>query len=76
MSNLNPETTYRIDYDAARVRLEAVTSDRDVLEGFERMARNPDDDGAFLTATGKHGLSLDYIIFGTGKPFIRKAGAA
>jgi hypothetical protein len=76
MPNLNPKPTPRIDYAAARVRLEAVTDGHDVLEGFDRMASNPDDDDAFLTATGKHGLSLDYIIFGTGKPFIGKAGAA
>ena len=36
MSNLNHDTATRIDYDAARVRLEAVTSDREVLEGLER----------------------------------------
>jgi hypothetical protein len=36
MPNLNPETTPRIDYAAARVRLEAVTNAPDVLEGFDR----------------------------------------
>ena len=46
MSKLNPETTTRIDYAAARVRLEAVSSDRDVLEGFDRAVKRGDlDDG-------------------------------
>ena len=74
MSNLNPETTYRIDYDAARVRLEAVTSDRDVLEGFERMARNPDDDGAFLTAAPITGDLVDEYFGTPTAPFEKRPG--
>ena len=73
MSNLNHETTTRIDYDAARVRLEAVTSDRDVLEGFERMAKRGYIDDAFLAALDKRSLSLDYIYLGRGEPFLSEA---
>jgi hypothetical protein len=71
MSNPNHET--RIDYDAARARLEAVTSDRAVLEGFERLVKNPDDQGAFIAAVGERGMSLDYFLLGEGKPYRGKA---
>ena len=46
--NLNPKPTPRIDYAAARVRLEAVTNAPDVLEGFDRTAKRGDLDDAFL----------------------------
>jgi hypothetical protein len=74
MTNPNHET--RIDYDAARVRLEAVTSDRQVLEGFERLVKNRDVDDAFLAAMGGRGISLDYLFLGEGKPFTGKAVAS
>jgi hypothetical protein len=72
----NPNHDNPIDYDAARVRLEAVTSDRKVLEAFERMARNNSDDSALIAAFGEHGLSLDYFLLGDGKPFRAKAVAS
>ena len=74
MSNLNHET--RIDYAAARVRLESVTSDREALEGFERLVKNRDVDDAFLEAVCKRKISLDYLILGEGKPFTGKAVAS
>ncbi len=73
MLNLNHNTATRIDYDAARARLEAVTSDRDVLEGFARTAKRGDLDDAFLAAVGKRSLSLDYIFLGKGEPFLSEA---
>jgi hypothetical protein len=72
MPNLNPKTT-TIDYDAARVRLEAVTAHRDVLEGFDRNAQRGDIDDAFLAALDKRSLSLDYIFLGRGEPFMSEA---
>jgi hypothetical protein len=68
--------TTRIDYDAARVRLESVTSDREVLEGFERLVKNRDVDDAFLAAMGRRGISLDYLFLGEGTPFTGKGVAS
>ena len=69
-------TATRIDYDAARVRLESVTSDRDVLEGFERLVKNRDVDDAFLDAVCKRNISLDYFLLGKGVPFSGKGVAS
>jgi len=71
MTNPNHET--RIDYDAARARLEAVTSNREVLEGFERLVKDPDNQGAFIAAVCERGISLDYFLLGNGKPYRAKA---
>ena len=73
MPNLNPETTTRIDYAAARVRLEAVTNAPDVLEGFDRTAKRGDLDDAFLAALDKRNISLDHIYLGRGEPFLSEA---
>ena len=70
MPNLNPKPTPRIDYAAARVRLEAVTNAPDVLEGFDRTAKRGDVDDAFLAAVGKRNISLDYLFLGKGEPFL------
>ena len=75
MTNPNHET--HTVYDAAHVRLEAVTSDRDALEGFERLVKNHGDlDDAFLEAVCKRNISLDYLFLGKGTPFTGKADAA
>ena len=73
----NPNHEPRIDYAAARVRLEAVTSDREALAGFERLVKNHGDlDDAFLEAVCKRNISLDYLFLGKGMPFTGKADAA
>ena len=71
--NLNPKPTPRIDYAAARVRLEAVTNAPDVLEGFDRTAKRGDLDDAFLAAVRKRNISLDYIYLGNTEPFVSEA---
>lgn len=60
---------HRSGQDNARGRLESITSDREAIEGFERMIMSDELDGAFLGAVGKLGISLDYILLGEGKPF-------
>ena len=58
---------------AARVRLESVTSDREVIAGFERLVKNRDVDDAFLAAVCKRRISLDYLFLGKGEPFMSEA---
>ncbi len=48
----------RIDYDAARKRLQATTTDPAVLDGFERVARTDDVGDAFLKAVCGTRISL------------------
>ena len=60
----------RIDYDAARKRLQATTTDPAVLDGFERVARTGDIDDAFLKAVCGTHISLDHLFLGEGVPFM------
>ena len=69
----NQETTGehgRIDYDAARKRLQAISADPAVLGGFERSARTGEVDDAFLKAVCGTRISLDHLFQGRGEPFI------
>ena len=63
------QITTRIDWQAARERLQAITTDPALLEGFERVAQKGDIDDAFLEAALDANISLDYLIVGKGAPF-------
>ncbi|MDH3666089.1 MAG: hypothetical protein OEN23_04080 [Paracoccaceae bacterium] len=67
--------TSMIDWDAAPERLTAVTSDREVLDGFERLVINRDVDDAFLAAVCRAAISFDYFLLGKGKPYTGKVSA-
>lgn len=63
---------------AARERLVGATDDAAVLEAFDRLtetAARGDDErtheglGVFLEEAQRHGLSLDYIFCGAGRPY-------
>jgi len=60
----------RIDYDAARKRLLAISTDPAVLEGFERSARTGEVDDAFLKAVYGTRISLDHLFLGRREPLI------
>ena len=66
-------TITRIDYDAARERLSAITTDPALLSGFDRVAQKGDFDDAFLEATLDANISLDHLLFGDGAPFMKTA---
>ena len=63
------DTATRIDYVAARERLESITTDPAILDGFERVAKKGDFDDAFLKAALDAQISLDYLMVGAGPPF-------
>ena len=62
-------TATRIDYDAARERLSAITTDPALLDGFKRVAQKGNFDDAFLKAALDANISLDHLLFGDGAPF-------
>ncbi len=62
---MNTECT--IDYTAARERLTALSTDLELVAGFDRAAASGELDDGFLAAVDKHDLTLDWIFRGKGK---------
>jgi hypothetical protein len=60
----------RIDIDTARERLHTITTDPDVLAGFERAVLTDDFDDDFLTAIAATRISLAHVFQGRGAPFV------
>jgi hypothetical protein len=60
----------QIDYDTARNRLQAITTDPDVLAGFERAVLTDDFDDGFLKAIVATRISLAHVFQGRGEQFI------
>ena len=61
----------RIDYDAAQQRLEP---DPDILNSLMRLRKADKSVHNALAAFRDAGLSLDYILHGTGKPALPRKG--
>ena len=55
---------------ACRKRLKAITTDPVILDGFERVIKTGKFGDAFLEAFYGASLSLDYVLFGKGEPFL------
>ncbi len=60
-------------YKDARDRMQSITSDPAVLDGFERLVQNGDVDEPFLRAVFEAGISFNYMFFGVGEPFMSNA---
>jgi hypothetical protein len=60
----------QIDYDASRKRLHTITTDPDVLAGFERAVLTDDFDDAFLKAFVATRISLAHVFQGRRSPFV------
>jgi hypothetical protein len=58
------DTITRIDYAAARERLQTVTDDPAVLAAFDHIRATGNLDDAFMAAMGE--LSLDWLFLGKG----------
>ena len=72
MTNIS-ETTNKldqIDYNAARERLHTISTDPDVLAGFERVVLIDDFDDDFLKAIVATRISLAHAFQGRGAPFV------
>ena len=54
-------TPTRIDYTAARKRLQAATDDPVALASFDRVAASGEVNGEFLGATLRLNISLDHV---------------
>ena len=61
-----------IDYDAARERLLAITNEPSIIDRLTGLRQA--DKSAQVCLNVFHGanLSLDYVLFGDGKPFLSK----
>ena len=57
-----------IDFDAARERLQAITTDDAIPNRFYALRQAGKPVILFLTAVHDANLSLDYVLFGHGKP--------
>ena len=66
--------TNRIDFDAAAARLQSVTADPDILNSLMRLRKADKSVHNALAAFRDAGLSLDYILHGTGKPALPRKG--
>ena len=62
-----------IDYDAARERLLAITTDSAIIDRL--MGLRQADKSAQLCLSALHGadMSLDYVLFGHGEPLLPKS---
>ncbi len=69
-------TITRIDYDACRKRLQAITTDAAALASFERVAQSGEAESEFLAAVMRLNISLDYVFIGKGEPFLTAEGVS
>ena len=60
-------------YKDARDRMQSITSDPAVLDGFERLVQNGDVDEPFLRAVFEADISFNYLFLGVGEPFLSNA---
>ena len=65
--------TNRIDFAAAEERLQSVTADPTLHTSLMRIRKADKSVSHALAAFRDAGLSLDYVLFGQGKPFLPKS---
>jgi hypothetical protein len=62
--------TTHIDYDAARERLKAITTDPAALASLELVAKSGELEPEFCEVVTRLNVSLDYIFCNKGEPFL------
>ena len=63
------DTATGVDYDAARDRLQGITTDAAALDSFELVVKSGEIlDTEFLRAAQRLNISLDYVFLGAGNP--------
>ena len=58
--------TTRIDYTAARERLESITTDPAALAGLDRISETDEINDAFMAAVYENRINLDWLLLGKG----------
>ena len=59
-------TTTRIDYAAARERLQSVTTDAATLASFDHVRETGELEDTLMKAVAEHNISLDWLFLGKG----------
>ena len=64
--------THYVDYDAARERLLAITPDPAIIDKLTGLRQAGKPAQVCLKAFRDAGISLDFLLFGVGKPELQK----